>query len=141
MELKPAAAVAVRNDRSELLLVRRRDDGSWCLPGGHVQAGESWSQAAQRECREELGWTVALDGLLGIYSDPATQVHDYPGGRRYHFVGVVFEGRLLQRIGPPDGEVTRWEFFGPCSLPEPIMPLDGPPIADAFSAGPRPFIR
>jgi 8-oxo-dGTP diphosphatase len=141
MELKAAAGVAVKDDRGRLLLVRRRDDGTWCLPGGHVQPGETWVQAALRECREETGWVVAVDGLLGIYSDPATQTHQYPTGERVQFAGVVFEGRLLRRAGAPDGEAVDLRCFAPARLPEPLMALDRPAIADALSSAPRPFIR
>ena len=36
----PCVFVAVRNDRRELLLVRRCDSGTWELPGGRVDIGE-----------------------------------------------------------------------------------------------------
>ena len=141
MKLMPAAAVAIKDDERRLLLTRRRDDGTWCLPGGHVQPGESWAQAGVREVEEETGWGVALDGLLGVYSDPATQTHEYPSGERFHFVGVVFEGHLLSKIRHPDGEAVEMRFFAAEELPEPVMDLDRPPIIDAFSSAPRPFIR
>lgn len=141
MELKPAAGVAVKDHRGRLLLIRRRDDGTWCLPGGHVQPGESWAQAAMREVEEETGWAVALHGLLGVYSDPSTQTHRYCGGELVHFVGVVFEGQLLSKVRSPDGEAVESCFYALEELPEPVMDLDRPPIADAFSTAARPFIR
>ena len=52
-----AGVIILRND--EVLLVRQYrfliDDMSWELPGGGVAKGESWEQAAIRECREEAG--------------------------------------------------------------------------------------
>ena len=45
--------------RHRLLLLRRANtgfmDGYYALPGGHQEAGESVSEAAARECREEIG--------------------------------------------------------------------------------------
>ena len=73
-ELVPSAGVAVRDDDGRILLVQRADDGTWCLPGGHVEPGESWEQAARRECLEETGWIVHITRLLGIYSEPGEQV-------------------------------------------------------------------
>src|SRR5207237_1201754 len=46
----PCAFVAVRDITGRLLLVRRCDTGDWELPGGHVDPGESASDAAVR-CR------------------------------------------------------------------------------------------
>ena len=50
-----------------LLLLRRNDtgfeDGKYCLPGGHLEDGESVRQAAIRECREEIGIELAEPDL------------------------------------------------------------------------------
>src|SRR4029079_19763405 len=42
--------------------------GSW--PGGRLEVGESAAQAVIREVAEELGVTLALTGLSGVYGDP-----------------------------------------------------------------------
>ena len=44
-----AVTAAVQNDRGELLLIERTDNGLWALPGGAQDIGESVVQAAQRE--------------------------------------------------------------------------------------------
>ena len=61
----------------KILLMRRSDNGHWGLPGGFVETGESVADAARREVAEETGWSVELGSLIGVYSDPATQVVDY----------------------------------------------------------------
>ena len=85
--------------------MRRAEDASWGLPGGGVEPGESWSEAAVRECREETGWLIRVTGLFGAYSDPRSQVHVYPDGRAFHFFGVVFTAEVAQEVGSPDDEV------------------------------------
>ena len=45
---------------SALLLMQRSDNGSWGLPGGYVEIGETVSAAAVREVQEETGVAVAL---------------------------------------------------------------------------------
>ncbi len=60
-----------------LLLMQRSDNGHWGLPGGFVELGESVAQATRREVAEETGWQIELGRLIGVYSDPATQVVDY----------------------------------------------------------------
>jgi len=48
-------AVAFREGR--ILLVRNRDDGLWSPPGGWVEVGERPSQAAEKELRDESGFS------------------------------------------------------------------------------------
>lgn len=139
--LLPAVGLAARDDAGRLLLVRRRDDDAWSLPGGHLEVGESWQAGAERECREETGWEVAVSGLLGVYSDPATQLHTFPDGRRRHLVGVVFEGTVVRLVGEPDDECSEVRFFAPSELPPVLFAPDRPLIEDALSGAPRPFVR
>ncbi|MCC4114608.1 NUDIX hydrolase [Aromatoleum toluclasticum] len=69
---KPAPVVlAVIEHAEQLVLIRRNLDplaGYWAPPGGYVELGESLEGAVVREAREETGLEVAVDGLIGVYS-------------------------------------------------------------------------
>ena len=71
-----APYAAVRDITGRILLVRRCDTGDWELPGGHVDPGESASDAAVRETAEESGITVEITGLAGVYTDPGHVIAD-----------------------------------------------------------------
>jgi 8-oxo-dGTP pyrophosphatase MutT (NUDIX family) len=142
MPLAPTAGVVARDRRGRLLLVQRADDGSWCLPGGRVELGESWRACAEREFREETGLTVSIGALLGVYSDPTSQVHRYGDGAEVQFVGVVFEGRVDgPSARPPDEEITAVRYFAGADLPANLFGPDRPVLADALSGGTGPYIR
>lgn len=54
-----------------IVLVLRRDNGLWSLPGGIVDWGEDIMTAATRELNEETGLQlVGLNRLVGLYSSP-----------------------------------------------------------------------
>jgi ADP-ribose pyrophosphatase YjhB (NUDIX family) len=134
------AGVAVV-DEARILLVRRADDGTWCLPGGRLEFGESVSDCARREFTEETGRSVELTGLLGVYSDPREQTHRYPDGTVVQFAGVVFSGTPGAVVGPLAGDTVEVGWFTPSELPSNLMACDAPIIRDALAGDrPRPTI-
>jgi mutator protein MutT len=58
-----------------ILLARQakghRMAGTWTVPWGRLEAGESPMSAAMRETREEGGITATVEGLLGVQELPA----------------------------------------------------------------------
>jgi len=72
LDPKVVVNAAVEHD-GRLLLLRRAIDpayGTWTLPGGYVEIGETVEEAAVRETEEEAGLTPHLGSLLGVYSRP-----------------------------------------------------------------------
>jgi ADP-ribose pyrophosphatase YjhB (NUDIX family) len=143
-ELHPAvlvtAGVAVV-DGAGILLVRRADDGTWCLPGGRMEFGESVSECARREFGEETGRSVKLIDVLGVYSDPREQTHRYPDGSLVQFAAVVFRGTAGAVVGPLAGDTVEVRWFAASELPANLMACDAPIIRDALAGDrPRPII-
>ncbi len=105
---KIGASVAVMQD-GKLLVTRRTDNGLWCIPGGGVDAGETWSEAAIREAFEETGLLVAIDTVLCAYSDPDVVIA-YRDGHHTQVFGVCFRAHLVAGEAGLSDEVTevRW---------------------------------
>ena len=60
-------------DGERILVEDRQRGGSWCgyvMPGGHVEPGESFTEAAIRECYEETGITMLEPRLCGVKQFP-----------------------------------------------------------------------
>jgi len=91
--------------------------GSW--PGGRVEVGESAAQAVIREVAEELGVTIALTGLSGVYSDPTHVLLDpmAPVTRSWRCASTPSLPRARHRSAPP-GRVRnpRGGLGRPCVL-------------------------
>lgn len=71
---------------SKLLILQRAGDqgnhtDEWCIPGGHVDAGEEWREAAHRELFEETGLDVPEDLLypVGIATGKDFEIHYFIG--------------------------------------------------------------
>ncbi len=64
-------AVIIRD--AQIVLIRRKNPpfaGSWALPGGFVDVGETVEAACAREAQEETSLQVQIKRLVGVYSDP-----------------------------------------------------------------------
>jgi 8-oxo-dGTP diphosphatase len=88
-------AAAVFNDTGRVLLVQRGRPpraGSWGLPGGLLEIGETLVAGVQREVREECGIEIAVGAVAGVF-EPIT--HDAAGRVEYHYVVVDFWARWI----------------------------------------------
>ncbi|NDU75686.1 NUDIX domain-containing protein [Actinomadura sp. DSM 109109] len=108
--LVPSVNVAVENDKGEILMIRRTDNGNWALPGGAIDLGESVTQAAIRETKEETGIDVEITGLVGIYSDPKHVIHYTSNDEVRQEFSIMVTGRSTGgRLASSDeSEEVRW---------------------------------
>ncbi len=102
----------IHND--QILLTKRKDFGVWCLPGGHVDTGESVTQAAIRETIEETGLEVQLNRLVGIYS--------IPKARAWVNLIVLFVGEPIGgALRAQEDEVLEMAYFNFDAIPDSLL--------------------
>lgn len=80
------AVMAVVVHAEAVLLVQRGNPpnaGRWGFPGGKIECGESWQQAAERELLEETGIHAQAQSLLGANDSIH---HDAQGNLQYHYL-------------------------------------------------------
>ena len=126
------SSAVILNEKNEVLLILREDVRIWALPGGHVEPGETLEQAAVREAREETGYEIALDRLVGRYWRP-----QFPhGGNVQHvFAGHVTGGDPSQH----DWESVAVKWFPLDALPWRLFSFSREKILDACAGETAPF--
>lgn len=98
--------------------------GQWALPGGRVDSGESPTQTALRECREEVGLALEADAVLGL-------LDDYPTRSGYVITPVVVWGGPRCPLVPNEQEVAEVYRIPLAELDHPEIPrLSGIPESD-----------
>lgn len=111
----PSAEAAVMHE-GKLLLVRRKDDGLWALPGGITDPGETLAASAQRELWEEAGICGRVDQLLGIFDSRL-----WHSAKKIHFYHAVFLIDADDATPRPSSEVAAAAYFAEEDLP-PLSP-------------------
>ncbi len=141
-QILPAVAVAIFNDKGEILLQRRADVGKWCVISGHVEFGETVEEAAIREIREETNAEASLVRFIGVYSSPGSQTYVYDD-KTVQYVTSYFEARLLDELNPDftNNETQELRYFSPEAIPADLALLNDYWLADALSKEPKVFLR
>ena len=98
-----------------IVLVQRRDNLLWALPGGLVDWGETVVEAAARELLEETGLRLErVQRLVGVYSS----VDRDP---RMHSVCVAVVAEVSGEFCIQDtAEIVDIKGFSPEDLPQPL---------------------
>lgn len=100
-------ALAETGGQRFVLLIERAHPphtGQWALPGGHLDRGEDFQDAARRELAEETGLRTAELEQVGFYGAPGRD----PRGR---YVSVAYLARLDYLPAPTAGDdaaAARW---------------------------------
>ena len=105
------------NDKLQVCLIKRNDNGLWALPGGCQNLGESPKQCAEREFAEETGFRIEVTQLLGVFSSTLYKYVTYPY-KKNEFCHLLFLGRLLGGTGSASHETEAVEWFSQDTLPE-----------------------
>ena len=86
--IRPATAVALFHSGGKILLLHRKDNDKWTMPGGTLDFGESLTHCAVREVCEETGLQIRITGLVGTYTDPHILIAYSDGEVRQEFTFV-----------------------------------------------------
>jgi len=105
----------------EYLLARRRDIGLWNLPGGGMEEGETVEDGLAREVMEEIGVTIRVVRLVGVYSKP-----------QKNEIVMSFLCKLASDQEPvTSDEISEVGWFRPDHMPDDTLPKHRQRVTDA----------
>lgn len=88
-------------------------EGSWTMPGGKLEYGESFEEGAKREVREETGLELNEVKVICINNDKNEYAHFVTVG----LFSEKFSGE--PKVMEPD-EIVEWQWFDLNNLPSPL---------------------
>lgn len=119
----PVTLTVVEHEH-QLLLIRRALaplKGYWAPPGGYVECGESLTEAAIREVREETALEVVIDELIGVYSQSDVDV-----------VIVGYRAHSVRGLPIAADDASELSLFKRGELPRSTAPQQGSPTEKWF---------
>jgi ADP-ribose pyrophosphatase YjhB (NUDIX family) len=118
-----AGIVIDSSDR--VLVIRRRDNGHWEMPGGVLELDERVEDGVRREVAEETGMTVEVQRLSGVYKNLSRGV-----------VALVFRCRPGPGPVHPTTEASEVRWMTREEVVAQMVPAFAVRVLDAFSSQP-----
>ncbi|OIK17261.1 DNA mismatch repair protein MutT [Bacillus sp. MUM 116] len=117
------AVVGVINEQGEILL-QKRPEGIWALPGGLLELGESVEDAGRREVFEETGVEVGRLELMDVFSGKQ-YFRKLENGDEFYPVTIVYTSNDIKssNIKVDGTESLDAGFFPIQELPDGTSPL------------------
>lgn len=124
-----AGIVVGPDDR--ILVIKRRDNGRWEMPGGVLELGETIEDGLRREVLEETGVTVQVEGLTGVYKHLVRGI-----------VALVFRCRPGPETPRPTSEAAETRWMTRDEVERAMAPAYAIRVLDALTASPgMPSVR
>ncbi len=120
-ELAAGTVLVGKGPSRRVLLLHHREEDRWCLPKGHVEAGESLAGAAVRETVEETGLPRVTLG-----PEIAEVSHRFYSARKQRNVlkvTVYFLARTEEESARPESLFDRYEWADPIRAME-LVPYE-----------------
>lgn len=113
----PGSVVIIINEQNEVLLQKRKD-GFWGLPGGLMDLGESFEEVAKREIFEETGLVVESLKLFNVYSGSEYYLKVQNGDELYSATAVYYTKKVSGDLKIDYSESDNMQYLSLNNLPD-----------------------
>ena len=113
-----AAMCIIYDEEKGILLEKRSDNGTWCVPGGALELGESLEEGLKREVKEETNLDISNQELFDVKADTHMV---YPNKDEVYYTDVVYIVREYKGELKPDAESKELVWFKIDELPDNIL--------------------
>ena len=131
--LIPHSVVILFNEKNEILLEERSDDGYFDFPGGALDLKETTEDAAKRELFEETGVVADELELFKVYSGEITHYVYFNGDEIYGVDAVYLCHKWHGELKPQPGEVKNLLFHSIEKMPDKMSKRNKQIILDLLS--------
>lgn len=98
----------------KILLVKEgkpRAYGLWNIPAGHLDKGENPIDGAKREAKEETGYDIEINGLLGVYVGSSARTANLTR------IKIIFRASVIGgELNFPKDEILEVKWFEPSKI-------------------------
>lgn len=116
------AVYLILQRKKQILLLKRRntgfEDGNYGLPSGHVEEGESVSQALKRESKEEIGIILSPDDIDFVHAMNRNSLQ----GKVYLDLFFKTDKWLGEPFNNEPTKCERIDWFNTSDLPSNLIP-------------------
>ncbi|MCW2643294.1 MAG: hydrolase [Dactylosporangium sp.] len=124
-----SVAAVITDEYDRVLVVQRRDNGKWEIPGGILELHESIHDGVRREVEEETGVLIEPERLTGVYKNLKLGV-----------VAMVFRARVIGGQPGPTEESQRVDWWTRDAVAAQMAETFAVRVTDALDAE-QPAIR
>jgi 8-oxo-dGTP pyrophosphatase MutT (NUDIX family) len=119
-----SVAAVVTDESGRILVIQRRDNGEWQIPGGVLELEESIPAGVAREVEEETGLLVEPERLTGVYKNIRVGV-----------VALVFRSRLVGGMAAPTEESASVDWWTADEVTRRMSETFATRVLDALDGG------
>ena len=117
--LRPKVGLGIVVVRDGKVLIGERTgnhgSGTFMLPGGHLEHGETFEEGGRREVEEECGLkNVLIKGVISLGND-----RDY--GKHYISIGLLAESVEGEPYDAEPEKSRNWKWYDPKDVPDNVF--------------------